>query len=276
MADSKLMLYVPTLGDLWFRQTMLADDETMSYNDAWGGTVPFPEEDWGDWYDRWLGCADGKRFYRYLAIAETGEFVGEVAYHYDDDEALWLADVIVHTPYRGHGYGRAGLELLCQAAADNGVDVLYDNIAIDNPAIGLFLTCGFTEDFRTDECIYLRKDLRLDADASAKPIIGRIVRGRIDRPIGSRHPQYPDMVYPVNYGYVEGVFAADGAEQDVYVLGTDEPLETYEGAVIAVYHRLDDVEDKWIVSLDGRDYPDKYILETISFQERFFKGELLR
>ena len=107
-------------------------------------------------------------------------------------------------------------------------------------------------------------------------VVGTIVRGRVDRPVGSRHPRHPDMVYPINYGYVEGVFAADGAEQDVYILGTDKPLETFEGVVIAVYHRTNDVEDKWIVSLDGTDYPDKHILEAIDFQERYFEGELLR
>lgn len=272
MANDELMLYVPTRGDLWFRQAMLADGETMSYNAAWGGVVAFPEKEWGDWFDRWLVDTEGKRFYRYLARAKTGEFVGEVAYHFDDVEGLWLADVIVYAPYRGRGYGREGLGLLCRAAAWNGVDVLYDNIAIDNPAIGLFLSCGFVEDFRTNECIYLRKVLHQPLDG----IIGATVRGRVDRPIGSRHPQYPDMEYPVNYGYVEGVFAADGAEQDAYVFGTDEPLGTFEGTVIAVYHRTNDVEDKWIVSLDGTDYPDGFILRAIDFQERYFEGELLR
>ena len=60
--------------------------------------------------------------------------------------------------------------------------------------------------------------------------------------------------------------AEDGAEQDVYILGTDQPLREFEGKVIAVYRRFDDVEDKWIVSLDGKDYPDGVILEAIHFQ----------
>lgn len=84
-------------------------------------------------------------------------------------------------------------------------------------------------------------------------IIGKTVRGTIDRPAGSRHPRYPDMIYPINYGFVDGVFAPDGAEQDVYVLGTDDPLNRFEGKVIAVYRRFHDVEDKRIVSLDGTD-----------------------
>lgn len=75
---------------------------------------------------------------------------------------------------------------------------------------------------------------------------------------------------------VKGIMAPDGAEQDVYVLGTDEPIKSFEGIVIAVYHRLNDVEDKWIVSLDGRNYTDEEILKMIDFQEQYFKGRLLR
>ena len=107
-------------------------------------------------------------------------------------------------------------------------------------------------------------------------IIGKTVTGVIDRPIGSRHPRFPDTQYPVNYGYVEGILAADGEPQDVYVLGTDEPLERFEGVVIALWHRMDDVEDKWIVSLDSRSYSDAEILQKIHFTEQYFKGRLIR
>ncbi len=107
-------------------------------------------------------------------------------------------------------------------------------------------------------------------------ILGKTVRGTIDRPIGSRHPRYPDTIYPVNYGFVDGVFAPDGAEQDVYVLGTDKPLDKFEGNVIAVWHRFHDVENKWIVSLNGADFTDEQILRMIRFQEQYFDGELIR
>ncbi|MBQ7546519.1 MAG: inorganic pyrophosphatase [Clostridia bacterium] len=107
-------------------------------------------------------------------------------------------------------------------------------------------------------------------------MIGQTVKGVIDRPIGSRHPRFPDTRYTVNYGYVKEYFAADGEPQDVYVLGTDEPLERFEGVVIAVWHRTDDVEDKWIVSLDGKNYADAEILQKIHFTEQFFKGYLIR
>lgn len=107
-------------------------------------------------------------------------------------------------------------------------------------------------------------------------IIGKTVKGTVDRPLGTSHPQNPDLFYPVNYGYVDGVSAADGDEQDVYLFGTEEPLEKFEGKVIAVWHRFDDVEDKWIVSLDGKDIEEEKILGDISFQEQYFYGKLYK
>ena len=106
--------------------------------------------------------------------------------------------------------------------------------------------------------------------------IGMIVKGKIDRPLGSAHPNYPDMIYPINYGYVEGVLAGDGEEQDVYVLGPSNPIEDYEGKVIGVYHRTNDNEDKWIVSVDGKDYSNEEILDLIEFQEKYYEGRLIR
>ncbi|MCP4645021.1 MAG: inorganic pyrophosphatase [bacterium] len=44
----------------------------------------------------------------------------------------------------------------------------------------------------------------------------------IDRPKGSRHPDFPNLVYPVDYGYLEGTSSPDGNEIDVWV-GTLEP-----------------------------------------------------
>ena len=38
----------------------------------------------------------------------------------------------------------------------------------------------------------------------------------IDRPRGSRHPRYPDVVYPVDYGYLEGTRSGDGDGIDIF------------------------------------------------------------
>ncbi len=153
-----MRLHAPACEELRFRQAMLADEATMAYNRAWGGTIDFPKERWAAWYDRWVAHPDGKRFYRYLR-KESGEFVGEIAYHLDEERGVCLADVIVYAPFRGRGYGSEGLRLLCDAARERGVDALYDDIAIDNPAVSLFLKNGFVEQYRTDEIIMLKKAL---------------------------------------------------------------------------------------------------------------------
>jgi len=38
----------------------------------------------------------------------------------------------------------------------------------------------------------------------------------IDRPKGSRHPRIPEIVYPLDYGYLKGTSGGDGNEVDVW------------------------------------------------------------
>lgn len=105
-------------------------------------------------------------------------------------------------------------------------------------------------------------------------MIGQTVKVTIDRPLGSFHPNHPDIYYPVNYGYVEGIIAPDGDEQDVYILGVNEPLKEFTGRVIAVIHRFDDVEEKWVAAPENVTFTKEEIMEQVRFQERFFKSEV--
>ena len=156
--DVTLAAYKPEYRDLWFRKKLIEDEQTMSYNHAWGGTVAFPEEKWKSWFDHWIAEPEEKRYYRYIA-AVPGGFVGEIAYHYDEELTGYAANVIIHAEYRGRGYGSRALDILCSAAKENGIAALYDDIACDNPAVGLFLRHGFREEYRTAEKIILKKDL---------------------------------------------------------------------------------------------------------------------
>nr|WP_294823650.1 inorganic diphosphatase [uncultured Eubacterium sp.] len=88
--------------------------------------------------------------------------------------------------------------------------------------------------------------------------------------MGSFHPEHKDLFYPINYGYIEGLFAGDGEEQDAYILGSDEPVAEFSGKVIAVVHRTDDVEDKWIVAPDGVTFTVDEIEKSVDFQEKYF------
>ena len=106
-------------------------------------------------------------------------------------------------------------------------------------------------------------------------MLGKIVKVTVDRPLGSYHPKYKDLYYPVNYGFVESIIGGDGEYQDAYVLGIDQPLKQFIGKVIAVVHRLDDVEDKWVVAPTETAFTKEEIYKQVEFQERYFRIEIL-
>ena len=105
-------------------------------------------------------------------------------------------------------------------------------------------------------------------------MIGNMVKVLVDRPLGSCHPNHKDIVYPINYGYIPGIMAADGEEQDAYILGVSEPIEVFEGKVIAIIHRFDDVEEKWVVAPENMTFTKAEIAEQVAFQEQYFHTEI--
>ncbi len=106
-------------------------------------------------------------------------------------------------------------------------------------------------------------------------MLGNIVKVIIDRPLGSHHPRHEDIIYTVNYGYIPDVIAPDGEEQDAYVLGVDVPIAEFYGRVIAIVHRINDVEDKWIVAPENKSFTREEIANLVDFQERFFDIEIV-
>lgn len=106
-------------------------------------------------------------------------------------------------------------------------------------------------------------------------MIGNTVRVIVDRPLGSYHPKHKDIYYPVNYGFIEGIIAPDGEEQDAYILGVNEPVKEFVGKIIAIIHRCDDVEEKWVVAPENISFTKEEILEKVFFQEQYFKTEII-
>ena len=105
-------------------------------------------------------------------------------------------------------------------------------------------------------------------------MLGSIVKVTVDRPLGSYHPEHKDLYYPINYGYIEGIIAADGEEQDAYILGVNEPVCEFIGRVIAIIERKDDVEDKWVVAPDGISFTENEIRQATHFQEQYFTSKI--
>ena len=91
----ELELYVPKLDDLWFRQKMMSDPVTMSYNANWNvewdgyhkdtGCIDFPESEWVEWYEYWIGN-EPECFYAYIKRRIDGAWIGEVNFHYTPEK----------------------------------------------------------------------------------------------------------------------------------------------------------------------------------------------
>ena len=105
-------------------------------------------------------------------------------------------------------------------------------------------------------------------------MIGKTVKVMVDRPLGSYHPEHKDLYYPINYGYIPGIVAPDGEEQDAYILGVDVPVTEFVGIVAAVVHRRDDVEEKWIVVPENTSFSLQEMEESVRFQEQYFNSEI--
>ena len=97
--------------------------------------------------------------------------------------------------------------------------------------------------------------------------MGKQVHIVVDRPVGYRHG---DILYPINYGYLPDVLAADGEEQDVYILGVSEPLQEFDGRIIGAIRRKNDVEDKLVAAPMGVEFHQAQIAEAVHFQEQYF------
>lgn len=110
----------------------------------------------------------------------------------------------------------------------------------------------------------------------ATEFIGKNVYVKIDRPIGSSHPNHPEHIYLVNYGFVPNTISGDGEELDCYILGEYKPLKEYTGKCIAVIHRLNDDDDKLVLVPENKNFTDNEIKLLTDFQEMYYESIIIR
>lgn len=103
---------------------------------------------------------------------------------------------------------------------------------------------------------------------------GKMVNIVIDKPIGSVHPQYDNLIYTLNCGAIPGVYGGDGEELDVYLMGVNTPVKEYNAKVIAAVHRHNDVEDKLVAAPKEMCFTKAEIEDAIRFQEQYFESEV--
>ncbi len=86
----------------------------------------------------------------------------------------------------------------------------------------------------------------------------------IDRPKGQPHPRYPEMIYPLDYGYIENTSASDGGGIDVWVGSLETKKLT---GILCTFDRLKrDAEIKILLGCSA------YDVETIiNFHDQAMK-----
>ena len=105
-------------------------------------------------------------------------------------------------------------------------------------------------------------------------MIGKIVTVIVDRPINSQHPTYPNTVYPINYGFIPNILAKDGEEQDAYIVGINIPITKFTGKIVAIIHRKNDIETKFVVAPKTLTLTEDEIFKAVHFQEQYFNIEI--
>ena len=104
--------------------------------------------------------------------------------------------------------------------------------------------------------------------------LGKTVTVTVDRPMGSTHPDRPDLVYPINCGYPRDVRIEGVDRLGVYILGVSHPVSTFTGRVIAILFREGGEGVRWVVAPQGREYDQSRIFSEVWFRERDFKSTM--
>lgn len=162
----KLKLYIPGSDDMWFRQKMMSDPDTMSYNadldvdfDGYHkdtGCIDFPEQNWSSWREYWIGN-EPERFYAYIERTSDGTWIGEVNFHYTPEYDRWDIGIVIYAPYRGTGYSVTALRLLmAHAFLDCGVSRLHNDFEVTrHAALNAHLAAGFRKTYTRDGIVHM-------------------------------------------------------------------------------------------------------------------------
>lgn len=145
-------LYVPELEDYWYEEKIQSDSSTMSYNAGYDvsyygyhydtGCIDFPRSKWKEKFE--VRKKENK-FFAYIKDNKINEFVGYCNYQYNENDNRYECGILIEYNYRGKGYAKIALELLCNKAKENGITELYDNFELDRKdALKLFESEGFS------------------------------------------------------------------------------------------------------------------------------------
>lgn len=222
-------------------------------------------------------------------IEDDEKFIGEITVNYKShqletetipNKRVYLEAFRVDKKYQGQGLGQKLINYCIDYLTNIGYTEFTIGVEEDNEiAKHIYFKLGFNDAIdkghgdEFDPCEYTLylKDINI---IDTKSYIGKIIKAKIDRQMGSKHPKH-GFIYPINYGYIPNTISGDGEEIDCYILGVFEPIESFTGKCIAVIHRLNDNDDKLVLVPEKKKYTSDEIRVLTEFQERFFESIII-
>jgi len=181
MMRKDITLYVPKLEELDYRQKILSQEGTMSYNKGHDinnknyhketGCIDFPNSEWESWYKAWV-TNKPERFYAYIKRSTDKKFIGEVNLHFDAEHDWYEMGIVIEENCRGNCYSVAAVKSLLKIAFEefnaNGV---HNNFEYNrHNAIQAHVDAGFRiiDNYEGFVDVYISKTQYLDSLESNK------------------------------------------------------------------------------------------------------------
>ncbi|MGL5149752.1 MAG: GNAT family N-acetyltransferase [Clostridium sp.] len=134
--ESKIYFYIPKLEELTYRQKIMSQPDTMSYNKGYDvsyegyhrdtGCIDFPQDKWQKWYCNRVDKKP-KYFYAYIVRKEDNSFIGEVNLNLNSKDKCYDMGIVIEAKYRGMSYSLDVLKKLMKVAFED-----YEALEVHN------------------------------------------------------------------------------------------------------------------------------------------------
>lgn len=197
--------------------------------------------------------------FQYLGIYQEG-LLGVLVY---EEDTCFLRLLIVKSQERNKGYGTELLQKFIELAEEQHFARIETNIPKDQ--LPFYEKNHFIIKNEDDDSTYVTVEY-----LAGQQYLGKKVTVTIDHPMGSLHPTIADETYPCNYGYVY-----DGDIQEAWVVGVEEPLDTFTGIVIGIIYHLETDTSRWIVGKPEMLIQPQKIIDLIGFDEQHYQTRII-
>lgn len=206
----------------------------------------------------------------YIGI-HAKDITAYAAYEDEEWQGLMVCDANKHQIYLTSGKTLDAAKSLLEALCN---DTLEYRILVSSPSkqVPFYESLGFEAEgeavsYGTGSTVPMEYIL-------AKRYLGQKVHVTVEATYGSFHPQFADTQYPCNYGYVEEILKESGEYVNAYVYGINEPIDTFQGVIIAVIYRKETDQPIVVVSKETT-YNRQDVINTVGEIEQYYQTKMI-